>query len=36
VLNGAKTFITNGINSDLVIVVARTEPRRARTASACS
>jgi alkylation response protein AidB-like acyl-CoA dehydrogenase len=24
VLNGAKTFITNGINSDLVIVVART------------
>jgi alkylation response protein AidB-like acyl-CoA dehydrogenase len=26
VLNGAKTFITNGIHSDLVIVVARTEP----------
>ena len=26
VLNGAKTFITDGINSDLVIVVARTEP----------
>lgn len=26
VLNGAKTFITNGINSDLVIVVARTAP----------
>src|SRR5579872_4772296 len=26
VLNGAKTFITNGINSDLVIVVARTDP----------
>ena len=25
-LNGAKTFITNGINSDLVIVVARTDP----------
>jgi long-chain-acyl-CoA dehydrogenase len=25
-LNGAKTFITNGINSDLVIVVARTQP----------
>ena len=24
VLNGAKTFITNGINADLVIVVART------------
>jgi alkylation response protein AidB-like acyl-CoA dehydrogenase len=26
VLNGAKTFITNGINADLVIVVARTDP----------
>ena len=26
VLTGAKTFITNGINADLVIVVARTEP----------
>ncbi len=26
VLNGAKTFITNGINSDLVIVVCRTDP----------
>src|SRR5258707_7752467 len=26
VLNGAKTFITNGINSDLVIMVARTDP----------
>jgi len=26
VLNGAKTFITNGINSDLVIVVCRTTP----------
>jgi len=25
VLNGSKTFITNGINSDLVIVVARTD-----------
>jgi alkylation response protein AidB-like acyl-CoA dehydrogenase len=25
-LNGSKTFITNGINSDLVIVVARTDP----------
>jgi long-chain-acyl-CoA dehydrogenase len=25
VVNGAKTFITNGINSDLVIVVARTD-----------
>jgi alkylation response protein AidB-like acyl-CoA dehydrogenase len=26
VLNGSKTFISNGINSDLVIVVARTDP----------
>ncbi|HEY2203619.1 MAG TPA: acyl-CoA dehydrogenase family protein [Pseudonocardia sp.] len=26
VLNGSKTFITNGIMSDLVIVVARTDP----------
>jgi alkylation response protein AidB-like acyl-CoA dehydrogenase len=26
-LNGAKTFISNGILSDLVIVVARTDPR---------
>jgi alkylation response protein AidB-like acyl-CoA dehydrogenase len=26
VVNGAKTFITNGINADLVIVVARTDP----------
>ncbi|WP_066904012.1 acyl-CoA dehydrogenase family protein [Millisia brevis] len=28
VLNGSKTFITNGINSDLVIVVARTDPEK--------
>ncbi|MFM8312455.1 MAG: acyl-CoA dehydrogenase family protein [Ilumatobacteraceae bacterium] len=26
VLNGAKTFITNGINSDLVVVVCKTDP----------
>jgi alkylation response protein AidB-like acyl-CoA dehydrogenase len=26
VINGSKTFITNGINSDLVIVVAKTDP----------
>ncbi|GAB3485623.1 acyl-CoA dehydrogenase family protein [Nocardiopsis coralliicola] len=26
VINGQKTFITNGINADLVIVVARTDP----------
>ena len=29
-LNGTKTFITSGINADLVIVVARTEPATAR------
>jgi hypothetical protein len=26
VLNGSKTFITNGINSDLIIVAAKTDP----------
>jgi alkylation response protein AidB-like acyl-CoA dehydrogenase len=26
ILNGQKTFITNGINSDIVIVVAKTDP----------
>ncbi|GIH91317.1 acyl-CoA dehydrogenase family protein [Planobispora siamensis] len=26
ILNGQKTFITNGINSDLVVVVAKTDP----------
>jgi len=26
VLNGSKTFITNGINGDLIIVVAKTDP----------
>lgn len=30
IVNGAKTFITNGINSDLVIVVARTDPDAGR------
>ncbi len=30
ILNGAKTFITNGINSDLVIVVCRTDPDAGR------
>ncbi|MFD4401849.1 acyl-CoA dehydrogenase family protein [Nocardia sp. NPDC058499] len=28
VLNGAKTFITNGIHSDIVIVVAQTDPEK--------
>jgi len=28
VLNGSKTFITNGYNADLVIVAARTDPAR--------
>ena len=26
IINGSKTFITNGINSDLVVVVAKTDP----------
>jgi len=30
VLNGSKTFITNGINSDLIIVVCRTNPDAGR------
>ncbi|HEV7826838.1 MAG TPA: acyl-CoA dehydrogenase family protein [Mycobacteriales bacterium] len=28
VLNGSKTFITNGIHSDLVVVVAKTDPEK--------
>ena len=28
ILNGAKTFITNGIHADLVIVVAQTDPEK--------
>lgn len=28
VLNGSKTFITNGVHADLVIVVAKTDPKR--------
>ncbi len=31
VLNGAKTFITNGINSDLVVVVCITDPEAGRS-----
>ncbi len=31
VLNGSKTFITNGINSDIVIVVAKTDPAQRHT-----
>jgi alkylation response protein AidB-like acyl-CoA dehydrogenase len=31
VLNGSKTFITNGINSDLVIVAAKTDPGQRHT-----
>jgi acyl-CoA dehydrogenase len=29
-LNGSKTFISNGINADLVVVVARTDPANSR------
>ncbi|MEV6065924.1 acyl-CoA dehydrogenase family protein [Nocardia sp. NPDC052001] len=28
ILNGSKTFITNGINADIVIVVAQTDPEK--------
>jgi alkylation response protein AidB-like acyl-CoA dehydrogenase len=31
VLNGSKTFITNGINSDVVIVAAKTDPSQRHT-----
>ncbi|HEX9260137.1 MAG TPA: acyl-CoA dehydrogenase family protein [Acidimicrobiales bacterium] len=31
VVNGSKTFITNGINSDLVIVAAKTDPAQRHT-----
>jgi alkylation response protein AidB-like acyl-CoA dehydrogenase len=31
VLNGSKTFITNGINSDLVVVAAKTDPSQRHT-----
>lgn len=31
IVNGSKTFITNGINSDLVIVVAKTDPSARHT-----
>ena len=30
VVNGAKTFITNGINADLVVTVVRTDPDAGR------
>ena len=36
VLNGQKTFISNGQLSDLVIVVARTDPGAGHRGSACS
>jgi alkylation response protein AidB-like acyl-CoA dehydrogenase len=36
ILNGTKTFITNGIHSDLVIVVARTDPDPAARSRAFS
>ncbi len=31
IVNGSKTFITNGINSDLIIVVAKTDPTARHT-----
>ena len=36
VLNGSKTFITNGWHADLVIVVARPIQTKAQKARACS
>ena len=36
ILNGSKTFITNGIMADLVIVVAKTDPDAGAAGSACS
>ena len=36
VVNGSKTFITNGINADLIITAVKTDPRRATPASRCS
>ncbi|MDF5827467.1 acyl-CoA dehydrogenase family protein [Pseudomonas aeruginosa] len=36
VINGSKTFITNGFLADLVIVVAKTDRRLAPRAQACS
>ncbi len=30
-LNGSKTFITNGINSDIIIVAAKTDPTQRHT-----
>ncbi len=36
IINGSKTFISSGINCDLCVVVARTDPEPATRASACS
>jgi glycosyltransferase 2 family protein len=36
VVNGSKTFITNGINADLVITAVKTDPTQRTRASACS
>ena len=35
VVNGAKTFITNGINADLVITAVKTDPRQRHAACPC-
>ena len=36
VINGSKTFITNGYSADLVVVAARTRPEKKARASRCS
>jgi acyl-CoA dehydrogenase len=33
VLNGSKTFITNGQHANLIVVVAKTDPKEAPRAS---
>ncbi len=35
VVNGAKTFITNGINADLVVVAVKTDPSQRHAGMAC-
>ncbi|SPX89664.1 acyl-CoA dehydrogenase [Mycobacterium xenopi] len=35
IINGSKTFISSGINCDLVVVVARTDPEAGHRASRC-
>ena len=36
VINGSKTYITNGHRADFIVLVTKTEPTQATTASRCS